>query len=210
MRRPGLRRGAAAVLAAAALGLLAQAAWIPAKAALAQVLLRDAWQRARAGEAEARPWPWADTWPVARLTVPGRGVELYVLAGASGRTLAFGPGHVAGTARPGEEGNCALAGHRDTVFAFLREVAPGEEIELETRDGREHRYRVRSAGVFDRGDSWLLAPVEDRRRTGAPDGLLTLITCYPFDDVIPGGPGRYVVRAVAEPPAGRPLEGRTS
>ena len=27
--------------------------------------------------------------------VPGRGVDTFVLAGASGRTLAFGPGHLA-------------------------------------------------------------------------------------------------------------------
>ncbi len=192
MRRAGGRRVAAAVLASAAFGLLAQAAWIPAKAVLAQLLLREAWWRARSGAAEPRPWPWADTWPVARLTVPSRGVDLYVLAGASGRNLAFGPAHVAGTARPGAAGNCALAGHRDTSFAFLRDLAPGEELVLETPDGGRRRYRVRDGGVFDRSDTWLLAPPAD----GAPDGLLTLITCYPFDAVVPGGPGRFVVRAV--------------
>jgi len=188
------RRAVAVALAATALGLLVQAAWIPAKAALAQVLLRDAWQRARAGVAQPRPWPWADTWPVARLTVPGRGIELYVLAGASGRNLAFGPAHVDGTAAPGAVGNCALAGHRDTSFAFLRELAPGDEVVVETPDGRRRRYRVRDAGVFDRSDTWLLAP----QPVAGPERLLTLVTCYPFDAVVPGGPGRYVVRAVAE------------
>jgi sortase A len=189
-----VRRAVAVALAATALGLLAEATWIPAKAVLAQVLLRSAWQRARSGEAAPRPWPWADTWPVARLTVPGRGIELYVLAGASGRNLAFGPAHVDGTARPGAVGNCALAGHRDTSFAFLRDLAPGDELVLETPDGRRRRYRVREAGVFDRSDTWLLAP----QPVAGPERLLTLVTCYPFDAVVPGGPGRYVVRAVAE------------
>lgn len=209
MRRVGRRRAVAAALGVAALGLLAQAAWIPAKAVLAQLLLRDAWQRARTGEAEPRPWPWADTWPVARLTVPGSGVELYVLAGASARNLAFGPAHVAGTARPGRVGNCALAGHRDTSFAFLRDLEPGDELVLETSDGRRRRYRVSETGVFDRSDTWLLAP----QPVAGPERLLTLITCYPFDAVVPGGPGRYVVRAVGEGPGRadrRASEGRAS
>ncbi len=203
MRRVGPRRAVAVALGVAALGLLAQAAWIPAKAALGQLLMRDAWQRAREGVAEPRPWPWADTWPVARLTVPGRGVALYVLAGASGRTLAWGPGHVAGTAGPGAPGNCALAGHRDTHFAFLRDLAPGDEVVLETADGVRRRYRVSEAGVYDRDDTWWLAPAP----LAGPARLLTLITCYPFDAVVPGGPGRYVVRAVGE---GRPGPGRVS
>ncbi len=184
------RKWAALVLALAGVALAGRAAWIPAKAGLAQVLLHHAWERARAGEARPAPWPWADTWPVARLSAPARGRTVYVLAGASGRTLAFGPAHVSGTARPGAVGNCALAGHRDTHFAFLKELEPGELLVLETADGDVHRYRVATARVVHESETWVLDP--------EPARVLTLVTCHPFDAVIPGGAMRYVVRAVGE------------
>ena len=126
MRRLGAALAVAAALAG--LGLLADAGWIHAKAALAQHLLAGAWARTRDGEARARPWPWADTWPLARLSVARLGVRRLVLAGASGRTLAFGPGHHAGTALPGAPGNAVISGHRDTHFRFLGELRPGDGI----------------------------------------------------------------------------------
>jgi sortase A len=177
------------LLAACGLALTVQAAWIPAKAGLAQALFHRAWDRAQEGEARPAPWPWADTWPIARLSAPVRGRTVFVLAGASGRTLAFGPGHVDGTARPGTLGNSALAGHRDTHFAFLKELEKGELLELETADGQVHRYRVTGARVVHESDTSVLAPVAEER--------LTLITCHPFDAVVPGGAMRYVVTAAA-------------
>lgn len=178
------------LLAAGGLALTVQAAWIPAKAGLAQALFHRAWERARDGETRPAPWPGADTWPIARLSAPVRGRTVFVLAGASGRTLAFGPGHVDGTARPGTLGNAALAGHRDTHFAFLKELEPGELLVLETADGDVHRYRVSVARVVHESETWVLEPV--------PAKVLTLITCHPFDAVVPGGAMRYVVTAVAE------------
>ena len=94
-------------------------AYIPAKAWLAQELMQRAWVRGQSGAARPVPWPWADTWPVARLTSKARAVDLIVLAGGSGRTLAFGPGHLSASAMPGETGNTVIAGHRDTHFEFL-------------------------------------------------------------------------------------------
>ena len=82
-----------ALLASIGFWELGHGAWIHAKAWLAQLLLQRAWERTLRGEAAAKPWPWADTWPVARLRVPAHGVDLIVLSGVSGRTLAFGPGH---------------------------------------------------------------------------------------------------------------------
>ncbi len=181
-------RAAALVLAVLGVASFGQGAWIAAKAALAQVLLEDAWQRARSGERQPRPWSWADTWPVARLAAPEHGASAVVLAGATGSVLAFGPGHLAGSAPPGGAGNTVLAGHRDTHFTFLRRLAPGDALELETTDGASHRYRVESTRVVDHRDLRALAD--------APGRVLTLVTCYPFDAVAPGGPLRYVVRAV--------------
>lgn len=167
--------------------LVTEGLWIPAKAWLAQELLEDAFRRARAGEAEPRPWSWADTHPVALLEAPRLEEKLIVLAGASGRNLAFGPGHVAGTAGVSEAGNVVVAGHRDTHFAFLKEVSAGDELFLEDPLGRRRRYVVREARVVHERDTSVLAAGNRSR--------LTLVTCYPFDAVTPGGPLRYVVVA---------------
>jgi len=164
-----------------------RAAWIEAKAHLAQALIRRAWRQESAGAGDKRPWPWADTHPVARLIVPGRGVDTFVLAGASGRTLAFGPGHLEGTPLPGARGNAVISGHRDTHFAFLRRLERGDQVEVEGRDGRRHRFVVSSTRVVDRSDLRVVADAGDTR--------LTLVTCYPFDAIRPGGPLRYVVVA---------------
>jgi sortase A len=153
---------------------------------LAQVLLRQAWAAAREGDERARPWPWADTYPVARLLSPTRDVDLIVLEGATGNSTAFAPGHVLGTPLPGAAGNVALAAHRDTHFRFLRDVQRGEELLLELPDGSVQRYAVQTLSVVDERDTRLLE---------TPGSWLTLVTCYPFDAIVPGGPLRFVVQA---------------
>jgi sortase A len=185
--RAALRLSGASVLVALAAWHGGRAAWIEAKAQLAQALIRRAWRQSSAGAGDARPWPWADTHPVARLIVPGRGVDTFVLSGASGRTLAFGPGHLDGTPRPGARGNAVISGHRDTHFAFLRRLERGDLVVVEGRDGRRHRYVVSSTRVVDRRDLGVVADAGDTR--------LTLVTCYPFDAIRPRGPLRYVVVA---------------
>ena len=82
---------------------VAHGAWIPAKAKFAQVLLEDAWQKTLITQQPIKPWPWADTWPVGRLSAPAQNQSLIVLAGASGEALAFGPGHLSRSATPGSE-----------------------------------------------------------------------------------------------------------
>jgi sortase A len=191
-------RCAVVVLLATAAANGGRALWIEAKACLAQQLVRRAWCAMQAGAGEARPWPWADTWPIARLTVPARGVDLFVLAGASGRTLAFGPGHVTGTALPGEPGNAVVSGHRDTHFAFLRELEPGDTIVIERRDGRRRTYTVSALRVVDHQAGELMGETQDAR--------LTLVTCYPFDALRPGGPLRYVVTALEDEDRRLPLQ----
>lgn len=161
--------------------------WIQAKAWLAQALIAQAWARTLMGEAHAKPWPWADTWPVARLRVPALGIERYVLAGADGSALAFGPGHLVGTPAPGDAGNSVVGGHRDTHLAFLKDVKPGDLIEIQRADGRSVAYRVIETLVLDKRDMWV-AKQEGPTR-------LTLVTCYPFDALRAGGPQRYVVFA---------------
>ena len=160
-------------------------AWIYAKAELAQVLLRQAWAETRAGGERVRPWPWADAWPVARIILPES--DHIVLAGASGRNLAFAPGHLDGTAEPGGLGTCVIAGHRDTHFAELEDLIVGDTIALEDASGTVATYRVVASAVVDESRTEVLA------ETFEP--ILVLITCWPFDAISPGGPLRYVVWA---------------
>ena len=194
MRRLLLRFAALTVIAWG-VSQMAHAAYIHSKASLAQALIRRAWSKTSKKNRGEKPWPWADTAPVARLGAPMHRVELIVLEGASGRTLAFGPGHVAGTASPGEHGNIMIGGHRDTHFAFLRDLAMGDALLLEDAAGDLATYVVTRTDVVDRARSDVLADHGDDR--------LTLVTCWPFDAITPGGPLRYVVTASRCGPASR-------
>ena len=166
---------------------LGQGAYIPAKALLAQELMQRAWNRGTEGQDKATPWPWADTWPVARLGAKAGDIDLIVLAGGSGRTLAFGPGHLSASAMPGQKGNTVIAGHRDTHFSFLRDLEIGESLVVETISGRKHVYKIVGIDVVDSRRGSLLLD------TDTP--MLSLVTCYPFEATDAGGPMRYVVTA---------------
>jgi sortase A len=179
-------RTIAAVALLAGLTTGGEGLWIYAKAKLAQLLLEISWQSALAGE-QLRPWPWADTRAIARLTIERGGATIIVLAGASGRTMAFGPGHLDGTAMPGDGGNCVITAHRDTHFAPLRYIGPGDILTLQRPDGVTTRYRVQATRVVPKSDTSVLR--QDARTR------LTLITCYPFDAIRPGTPLRWVVIA---------------
>jgi len=164
-----------------------EAVYIHAKAWVAQRLIAAAWDRSLATGAAVKPWPWADTFPVARLEAPRQGAALMVLSGASGRTLAFGPGHVDGTPLPGDPGNAVVSGHRDTHFAFLRKLRSGDALLVHSASGRLVRYVVSGIEVVRNKDVRVLLDMGDDR--------LTLVTCYPFDSPVPGGSLRYVVVA---------------
>ena len=190
MKRSKLLVGAVALLSVIGLWELGHGVWIHAKARLAQLLLQRAWERTLRGEAAAKPWPWADTWPVARLRVPAHGVDLIVLSGVSGRTLAFGPGHAPDSAALGTSGTEIVTGHRDTHFRFLERVRQGDEILIEGAGRPGVRFRVQELAVVDSRAAVV---------RGEPDGAaLVLMTCYPFDALAPGGPLRYVVTALSE------------
>ncbi len=169
---------------------LGEGSWIYAKAWLAQHLLQRAWSRTQAGEADAKPWPWADTWPVARLMVPSQHVDQIVLEGAYGRTLAFGPGHVESAWPIGSSGTIILTGHRDTHFRFLKRLQPNDVIELDTTAGIRRRYRVKETHIADSRNTSIDVTHDQPR--------LVLVTCYPFDAIQAGGPLRYVVTALPE------------
>ena len=189
-RRLALLAGGA--LLGAGLAALAQGLWIPAKAVLAQVLLDRAYAAGAATGGPVKAWSWADTWPVARLAVPRHGIEQIVLGGASGEALAFRPALLDGTVAPGEAGGGVIAGHRDTHFAFLGDLAPGDRVEIARTDGRRFTFIVRDTRVVT-WDSPGVDPAAEGR-------WLVLTTCWPLDARLPG-PLRYLVVAEAVPGA---------
>lgn len=179
-------RQLALILALAACVPLTHAGYMQAKAGLAQILLQHAWQEGLQSGTATRPWPWADTAPIARLKVERLDINEIVLSGDSGRTLAFGPGWAESSSPPGEPGTSVISAHRDTHFSFLRDLVRGDHIELQGR--RSNRsYEVRSLRVVD-------ARQEDLQLATDSDALI-LVTCYPFDTVEPRGPLRFVVTA---------------
>ncbi len=164
------------------------ALWIPVKAELAQHLLERAWLRSLAGEPDAKPWPWADTRAIAILEVPRLGLREIVLEGSSGRNLAFGPTLV-NSGRLDQTSDRILSGHRDTHFSFLKELKTGDLLRLRTiNEIRDYRVSWQEA-ADSRHQSLVIDDSVDR---------LTLLTCYPFEAAMAGGPLRWVVTALPE------------
>ena len=177
---------------------LASAGWIQGKAIIAQQLLNNAWQQtlndsqnknAQKGSIN-KPWPWADTWPVAKLLVPEHNIEQIILAGDSGNSLAFGPGYSFASARPNTAGITMISAHRDTHFSFLKKLKLNDMIYIETPD-KTFAYQVYKLQIVD-SNLVSLQPNLDKP-------TLVLVTCYPFDTITPGGSSRYLVYANALP-----------
>ncbi len=161
--------------------------YIQVKAYVAQQLLLKAWDKTLAGDKKVKPWSWADTWPVARLQVPALNEDIIILAGDSGRNLAFGPGYRFGTAQPGMPGVSIISAHRDTHFRFLRNIKRGDEIRIQTDKGQIIHYKVSKISIVDKAQ----AQIEPVTTTSE----LLLVTCYPFNAVKPGTRLRYLVFA---------------
>lgn len=173
IRNGGRAAGRALFLGVCALGIatMAQGAWIPVKAQVAQVLLGRAFDASLAEHRPVKPWPWADTTPAARVTVARLGVSDVVLSGGSGQAMAFGPTELRGNADT--DGRVTvLAAHRDTHFAFVRDLRAGDEVVVERIDGTRQRYRV-TAFQTVRWDRFAV-PGDPARP------LLALATCWPF------------------------------
>jgi sortase A len=127
----------------------------------------------------------ADPLVLGRIEIPRIGVSAIVREGDDDTTLSIAVGHIPGTARPGERGNMALAGHRDSFFRALRHIRVHDTIRISTA-GRRYEYRVDATEV--------VAPeaTEVLDQTGA--AVLTLVTCYPFG-YLGHAPNRFIVRA---------------
>jgi sortase A len=93
---------------------------------------------------------------------------------------------VKGTTHPGEVGNIAISGHRDSFFRVLKDIRIGDRINMQTPKGFED-FEVSDITIVDALEVSVLDPSETT--------VLTLITCHPF--YYQGyAPDRYIVRAI--------------
>ena len=122
---------------------------------------------------------------IGEIQVPRLGLDAMVIQGESASNLQRAVGHLSNSAMPGEWGNVALAGHRDTFFRPLRDIRAGDQIRFKTAAGA-FKYRVESIEIVGPRDTQVLQPSSGRD--------LTLITCFPFS-FVGRAPGRFVVRA---------------
>jgi sortase A len=123
--------------------------------------------------------------PLGRIEISSIGLAAMIMEGIDGRTLRHAVGHIPGTPLPGQQGNVAIAGHRDTFFRGLRDIRKDDEITLTTLNGT-YRYRVVSTQV--------VAPEHTEVLDDSGEAILTLVTCYPFY-FVGSAPKRFVVRA---------------
>lgn len=142
--------------------------------------------------------------PLGILRIAKVRLEVPVLEGTDDLSLNRGVGLIEGTARPGEAGNIGIAGHRDGFFRVLRDIGPGDMIELESPD-RIDIYRVQQIVIVKPDDVSVLQP--------SSDSQLTLVTCYPFY-FLGSAPERYIVQASlfesGRPPSGGRRQGENS
>lgn len=123
--------------------------------------------------------------PLGKLEVPRIGLSVVILEGVDDGTLRIAAGHVPDTALPGQPGNVAIAGHRDTMFRPLQNIRENDTITLETVNGT-FQYRVKGM--------WIVAPEQVEVLDPTTDPSLTLVTCYPFH-YVGAAPYRFIVRA---------------
>src|SRR5262245_49143158 len=124
--------------------------------------------------------------PIGQLEIPRLHLSVMILEGTDDRTLRLGLGHIQRTAFPGNPGNVAIAGHRDTFFRPLRGIRKGDIIQITTLYG-SFRYSVQSTEIVNPQDTWVLK--------ASPRPALTLVTCYPFY-FVGAASKRFVVHSV--------------
>ena len=186
----GSRRTTTAIFRAAsyfflALGILAlcYAGYIVLDADSYQAYEQSKFENASPGQTPSPPL--VEGGVIGEIQVRRLHLKAIVVQGSSHTILRRAVGHIPETALPGEPGNVALAGHRDTFFRPLRNIRLGDAITFKTNDGA-FQYVVESTAVVAASEVGVLASSDGR--------TLTLITCFPFD-YIGSAPSRFVVHA---------------
>lgn len=122
--------------------------------------------------------------PMGRLIIPAIDLDEVVVEGVGDAQLAAGPGHLPGSAFPGEVGNAVISAHRDRHFHGLDHLALGDTVITQTMAGRT-TWVVVGRRIVKRGEPALYP-------TDTP--TLTLTTCWPVRYIGPA-PDRLLVTA---------------
>lgn len=191
--------------------LCINASWLPTKAWLSQALISYSWQQSMAQQSQltqnhleksyrqgnkdkitntsvaVKPWPWADTFPIAELSFKRLNEDIVVLNGGDPTTLAFSVGAIAPFNQTNSAKPFVVAGHRDSHFAFLEDILMKDVISMTDQHGQSQLYQVEAIDIVDASSGQL--PVL------ANDSSLILITCYPFNAIGNDTNERYVITA---------------
>lgn len=187
--------------------LCINASWLPTKAWLSQALISYSWQQSITQQKQQRslgqnqlqgnkttntkvaikPWPWADTFPIAELSFKRLNEDIVVLNGGDPTTLAFSAGAIAPFNQTNSAQPFVVAGHRDSHFAFLEDILMKDVISMTDQHGQSQLYQVEAIDIVDASSGQL--PVL------ANDSSLILITCYPFNAIGNDTNERYVITA---------------
>lgn len=104
-----------------------------------------------------------------------------VVEGTSVDDLKNGPGHIPGTALPGDLGNVVISGHRTTYgapFARFGDLVEGHVVVLETEKGW-FTYTVRTTSIVAPTAVEVTFAVPGDPKAKPTERLLTLTTCHP-------------------------------
>lgn len=157
---------------------------------VAQLLLENAWARTLDGETQSKPWPWADVWPVLKIEAPRLHQTAIALSGVSGQAMAFGPGLMQQSPIPGAPGLSIIAAHRDTHFAFLKDIAVGDDIFVTVPDGSILRFTITETRIVNANQSGLYTDGEIPQ--------IALVTCWPFNAVRRGNDRFVAIGALSK------------
>jgi sortase A len=192
----------------------AQGSYMFLKANVAQYLLNQAWEKQsiyeksnttnKAEGSQIKPWPWADFFPVAKLSFDRMKITQIVLNNDSGQALAFGPGvnQWLGTNIESNQEVVVIAAHNDTHFSILNDLQLNDNLTLTLKSGVKQTFTVNNTLVIDLKTQQLVMTTEqDENNKQASnhkpqDKLikeLILVTCYPFDGISNDSNLRYVV-----------------
>ena len=182
------------------------AGYLIVKAHLAQYLLERTWhQQITTDKAQKnrnfKPWPWADIYPVAKLSFERFNVSQIVLNNDSGQALAFGPGlNRVNVMKDGSSssGIWVISAHNDTHFKILSELKLNDRIKITLKSGQSKTLSVNKVAVIDILIEQLVLPtngVIDDYHQDVETSIneVVLVTCYPFGAINDSTNLRYLV-----------------
>jgi sortase A len=156
------------------------------KAWFSQYLIKQAWEETLVDNRPHKPWSWADTHPIAQMSIPRLNEVSYVLEGSNARNLAFSATHLSSSGMPGRQLSTIISGHNDSHFDYLQHLKLNDKILIKTAE-QVFTYKVSAFKIVDS---------QVKKISVAQKDELILTTCYPFNALVTGGKLRYMVQAI--------------